>query len=145
MTDAAHTPTAPPDAPPALTGARRTIGVAFAAIAMGTAILAGFQIALAGIGAFGGTFAPHRVLGYIIALLTLLILIAALISRPGRRLVIMAVVLFVLAVLLQPTLAGIGEDGTSWVGGLHALNGVLIFGLSGSLGSAVRSRMRAAG
>lgn len=130
------------DAAVPLTGARAGANTVFGILAIITVALAAIQIGLAGLGAFGGSFKAHTTLGYVIALLTILVLIAALIARPNRSLVIQAVVLFILAVPLQPLLASIGENGSAWVGALHALNGVAITGLAGALAGETRSRQR---
>lgn len=132
-------------APAPLTGARDGADAAFGILALITVALAVIQIGLAGLGAFGGSFDAHMALGYIIALLTILMLIAALIARPTRGLVIRAVVLFILAVPLQPLLASIGENGSVWIGALHALNGVAITGLAGELMGETRMRRRRRG
>ncbi|MGH3320041.1 MAG: DUF6220 domain-containing protein [Streptosporangiaceae bacterium] len=125
-----------------LGGARNAADAAFGVLAVITLALAAIQIGLAGLGAFGGSFGPHVTLGYVIALLSILMLVAALIARPSRRVVIQAIVLFLLAVPLQPMLATIGENGSSWIGALHALNGVVITGLAGALVGQTRLRRR---
>jgi asparagine N-glycosylation enzyme membrane subunit Stt3 len=111
------------------------------------------QFALAGLGTFGEVhdgqvkgsyFAAHQTAGMVIGLLTLLVLVAALIARPSRRAVIMAVVLFVLAAPLQPLLGSLGADKAAWLGMLHVLNGIAILGLSGNLLGQMISRGRVA-
>lgn len=131
------------DTPAPLTGARDGADAAFGVLALVTVVLAAVQIGLAGLGAFGGSFDPHVSLGYVISLLSVLMLIAALIARPNRGLVIRAVVLFILAAPLQPMLASIAEGGSgAWIGALHALNGVVITGLAGELMGETRMRRR---
>jgi divalent metal cation (Fe/Co/Zn/Cd) transporter len=67
---------------------------------------------------------PHRTLGFAMGGVALLILVLALIARPGGRAIAWAVVLVVQADLLQSLLAGLGDNGAAW-GGLHALDGLL--------------------
>ncbi|HEU0241563.1 MAG TPA: DUF6220 domain-containing protein, partial [Micromonosporaceae bacterium] len=71
-------------------------------LAMTTGTLAVAQFALAGYGAFGSfhkqrDWGAHETLGSIIGGFTLAVLIAAIVARPGRRHLIGATVLFVLA------------------------------------------------
>ena len=67
----------------------------------------------------------------------LLILVLALIARPGVRAVIGSVLLFLLAVLVQSLLASLA-DNTVWFGGLHALDGLAILGIAAFLYLAAR-------
>jgi len=67
----------------------------------------------------------HRGIAFVLEIIALLQLIAVLVARPGRKLVIWTVVLAVLIIVVQAALAGIGED-HSWVGGLHVLDGGVI-------------------
>jgi uncharacterized metal-binding protein len=106
-------------------------------LAMAGGTLTVIQFALAGYGAFSSFqhhrgFGPHETLGTIISVFSLLVLIAALISRPSKPAMIIAAVLFVLAAPVQPILASIGKD-HAWVGGLHALVGIGILALFGRL------------
>jgi hypothetical protein len=106
-------------------------------------LLAGVaQITLAGLGVFrlmgqglaaGDTaFAPHRDLGFAMAGIALLILVLALIARPGARAIAGSFVLVLLTSLMQSLLAGLGEDAAAY-GALHALDGLLILGIAGYL------------
>jgi hypothetical protein len=105
-------------------------------------LLAGVaQIFLAGLGVFsvvdhgvaGDTaFAPHRTLGFTISGLALLILVLALIARPGARAITGSVVLVLLTNLMQSLLAGLA-DSQAVFGALHALDGLLILGVAGYL------------
>jgi hypothetical protein len=107
-------------------------------------LLAGVvQIFLAGLGVFrledqglaaagDSAFAPHRTLGFTIAGIALLILVLALIARPGVRAIIGSAVLVVLTSLVQSLLAGLGEDHAVY-GALHALDGLLILATAGYL------------
>ena len=69
----------------------------------------------------------------------LLILVLALIARPGARAVIGSVVLFLLAFLVQSLLASLA-DSTVWFGGLHALDGLAILGIAAFLYASARQR-----
>jgi hypothetical protein len=109
-------------------------------------VLGAVQIFLAGLGAFridnlgvsGDTaFAPHRAVGFAMGGVALLILVLALIARPGVRAVIGSVLLFLLAVLVQSLLASLA-DNTVWFGGLHALDGLAILGIAAFLYLAAR-------
>jgi hypothetical protein len=131
-----------------LTGARRGALAAYRWLLLGFLLLGGVQIFLAGLGAFridnsgvtGDTaFAPHRAVGFAMAGVALVILILALIARPGTRAVVLAVLLFVLAVLVQSVLASLA-DNTVLFGGLHALDGLAILGIAAFLYVSVRRR-----
>jgi hypothetical protein len=71
----------------------------------------------------------HRLVGSVLGLVALLALIAVAIARPGRKLVIGQVVLFLLASVGQEAFAGGGEN-HSWLGGLHVLNAGVILAMS---------------
>jgi hypothetical protein len=71
----------------------------------------------------------HRAIGTILGLVALLQLIAIGIARPGRNLVVLTVVLFLLAGIGQPLFAGIGED-HAWGGALHVLNAGVVLVLA---------------
>jgi Family of unknown function (DUF6220) len=109
-------------------------------------LLGAVQIFLAGLGAFridnlgvsGDTaFAPHRAVGFAMAGVALVILILALIARPGARAVIGSAALFLLAVVVQSLLASLA-DNTVWFGGLHALDGLAILTIAAFLYLAAR-------
>ncbi len=114
-------------------------------------LLAGVaQIFLAGLGVFrlqdqgleaaGDTaFAPHMALGFAMAGIALLILILAVIARPGARAIAGSAVLVLLTSLMQSLLAGLGEDHAAY-GALHALDGLLILGIAGYLYARARRR-----
>lgn len=102
------------------------------------------QFFLAGWGAFhavhGGVAAKdtssydaHKGVGYLIGLLSIVLLILAIVGKLGGRAIGMTVTLVVLAVLAQPLLAGAGEDSGAFWGALHALVGALILGLTANL------------
>ncbi|HEU0240689.1 MAG TPA: hypothetical protein VFR11_15630, partial [Micromonosporaceae bacterium] len=73
----------------------------------------------------------HETLGSIIGGFTLAVLIAAIVARPGRRHLIGATVLFVLAGPIQPILADAGKNDNVFWGVLHALCGIAILGMCG--------------
>ena len=114
------------------------------------------QIFLAGLGVFhlhayglddpagDAALAPHRTLGFAMGGVAILILVLALVARPGARQVVLAAVLVLQTVVLQSLLAGLGDDSPVW-GGLHALDGLLALGVAGYLyGVAVVPRRAAA-
>jgi hypothetical protein len=102
------------------------------------------QFFLAGLGAFGGSFAPHLINGIVIAPLTLVVFVLALIARVGTRDVVLAAVVLVLAAFGQSLFRGLAEFAAFW-GGLHALDGVVILGITGFLHATAIRRLRAAG
>ena len=107
-------------------------------------LLAGaVQIFLAGFGVWGGGFDAHRILGFTMAGIAVVVLVLALVTRAGRRDVVLAVVLVLLAGGAQSGLAEAGGSGAFW-GGLHALDGLLILGIAGFLHAAAIRRGRAA-
>ena len=106
-------------------------------------LLAGaVQIFLAGFGVWGGGFDAHRILGFTMAGIAVLVLVLALVSRAGTRDVVLAVVLVLLAGGAQSLLAEAGGSGAFW-GGLHALDGLAILGIAGFLHGAAIRRGRA--
>ena len=133
----------PDDAVTPVTGLRRGafLGYRWALLAF---LLAGVaQICLAGLGVFrlqgqgleaaGDTaFGPHMALGFAMAGIALLILILAVIARPGARAIAGSAVLVLLTSVVQSLLAGLGEDHAVY-GALHALDGLLILGVAGYL------------
>jgi fatty acid desaturase len=130
------------------TGLRRVAQAGYRWLLLAFLVLGAIQIFLAGLGAFridnlgvsGDTaFAPHRALGFAMAGVALLILVLALIARPGVRAVIGSVLLFLLAVLVQSLLASLA-DNTVWFGGLHALDGLAILGIAAFLYVSARQR-----
>jgi hypothetical protein len=133
-TDTTATPTSGSAAP--LSGARQvalTI-VRYGSMLFGTLVLV--QVYLAGSGIFAAkgpvknasSLDPHRTLGNILAVLALLLLIAALVARPSRRVVITVVVLFVLTGV-EGVIAGAGTS-APYFGALHPVIALVIMGLS---------------
>ncbi len=126
--------------PSALTGLRRGAFLGYRWL-LAAFLLAGVvQIFLAGLGAFrlqdqglsDGAFAPHRALGFTIAGIALLILVLAVIARPGTSAITLSAVLVLLTSLMQSLLAGLAENHTIY-GGLHAFDGLLLLGIAGWL------------
>ena len=129
------------DHPSEVSAARRAAFVAYRWLLLGFLLLGAAQIFLAGLGAFrldntgvsGDTaFAPHRAVGFAMGGVALVIVILALIARPGTRAAILAAVMFVLAFLAQSVLASLA-DNTVLFGGLHALDGLAILGIAAFL------------
>ena len=90
------------------------------------------QIFLAGLGVFhhhSVGLGPHEALGFAMGGLAVVILVLALVARPGGRAIAGAIVLVVQTDLLQSLLAAGGDDAAVW-GGLHALDGLLAIALA---------------
>jgi hypothetical protein len=130
------------------TGLRRAAQAGYRWLLLAFLVLGAVQIFLAGLGAFRidnlgvpgeSAFAPHRAVGFAMAGVALVILVLALMARPGVRAVIASALLFVLAVLVQSLLAGLA-DSSVWFGGLHALDGLAILGIAAFLYLAARRR-----
>ena len=84
------------------------------------------QIFLAGLGVFRGpaNFATHRDFGYMLELLPIVLLIAGLLGRLGRRPALLAIGIFALF-MLQSVFVGLRGDAPE-VAALHPVNGFLI-------------------
>ncbi len=121
-----------------LSGFRRGADITFGYLAQIFALFAVIQIALAGVGTFAGhednRFMPHIILGSILGLASVVLLILALIARRSRAIVIGSIVLVLLAEGAQHVLANLGWD-NKWLGGLHALSGVIVMMIAGWMGS----------
>ena len=101
------------------------------------------QIFLAGQGIYGAegsptdddassTLDPHRAIGHILTQpVALLVLIVALLARPGRKIIPLNVALFVLGIV--QVVLGIAGEGTPFLGGLHAVNAILVLVLAATL------------
>ncbi|HYB87086.1 MAG TPA: DUF6220 domain-containing protein [Streptosporangiaceae bacterium] len=96
------------------------------------------QVFLAGVGVFGinaskvanaSSFDPHRAWGSVLMVIAVVLLILALIAWASRATVIWTFVLAVLVIVAQSGLAAAG-DSNKWLGGLHALDGMVILLLS---------------
>ena len=130
-----------------LSGVRRGALVAYRWLLLAFLLAGGAQIFLAGLGVFsfgdgdtaGGSsaFDMHRALGFTLAGAAVVILILALIARPGVLPMWLAGVLVVQTCVLQSLLDGLA-DNTAVYGGLHALDGFLILGIAGFLYASAR-------
>lgn len=108
----------------ALAGIRRIAYLGSCYLAMAFAGLGLIQIFLAGSGVFGRDFDMHVVVGRILSGLAILILVMALVARNSKRDVISALIVFLLAGIGTTALANLGSE-SKWLGGLHALIGLL--------------------
>lgn len=87
------------------------------------------QFLLAGLGVLGGeSIEAHRQWGFVVLhLIPILMLIAAIVGRMGRKVLALTVVLFLL-VFVQPLFADPQLD-PQWLRSLHVLNALFIFAL----------------
>lgn len=135
---------------PELTGARAAADKVFAYLAALLVLGVVVQFFLAGLGVFGipghkdledvSQLDPHRAVAHVLALIAILMFIAALVARTGSRKIWVSIILVVLIELVQSLLAGGGED-HHWLGGLHALDGLVILGLAGWMHGSTRHRL----
>jgi hypothetical protein len=114
---------------PRASAAYRWLLVVFLAAGVVQIFLAGFgvfHLHAYGLDAPAGDSAldPHRMLGSIMGGIAVLILVLAIVARPGNRAITWSIVLVVQTDLLQGLLAGLGDNSAVW-GGLHALDGFL--------------------
>jgi Family of unknown function (DUF6220) len=133
------------------TGARGVIDVVYGYLAAFFVLGVLFQVYLAGIGIFGinarkvanaTSLDPHRAWGTVLMVIALVLLILALIAWASRATVIETFVLALLVIVAQSGLASAGES-NKWIGGLHALDGMVILLLSLWLAIAAWRRRRA--
>ena len=133
-----------------VTGLRRGAFLGYRWVLLAFLLAGMVQIFLAGLGVFrlqgeglaaGGdtAFAPHRALGFTMAGIALLILVLAVIARPGARAIILSAVLVLLTSLMQSLLAGLADSHAVY-GALHALDGLAILGIAGFLYASARRR-----
>ena len=110
-----------------------------------------FQVYLAGVGVFGinarkvanaSSLDAHRAWGSVLMILSIILLILALAAWQSVRTVLASLLLTLLVVVAQVALAAAG-DSNKWVGGAHALDGMVILLLS--LGLAVAAWRRRSG
>jgi Family of unknown function (DUF6220) len=133
-------------------GARRVIDTVYGYLAALFVLGVLAQVYLAGIGIFGinatkvanaTSLDPHRAWGTVLMVISLVLLILALIAWAARATVIGTFVLAVLVVVAQTALAAAGES-NKWIGGLHALDGMVILLMSVWLAIAAWRRRKAA-
>ncbi|MGY1787166.1 DUF6220 domain-containing protein [Geodermatophilus sp. SYSU D00698] len=101
------------------------------------------QFFLAGLGAFGGGFDAHVTNGYyVIPALALVVLVLGPVARVGTRDVVLSAVLVLLVVFGQSLFKVLADEGAFW-GGLHALDGLVVLGITGFLHTSAVRRLRA--
>ena len=133
-----------------LSALRRGAMIAYRWLVLGFLMAGGIQIFLAGLGVFSfrdqdaaagsNAYDAHQTLGFTMGGIAVVILIAALIARPGVLPTCLAGVLVLQTCLVQSLLASLA-DNTAVYGGLHALDGLLAVGIAGFLYvSALRRR-----
>jgi hypothetical protein len=130
-----------------LSSVRRGALIAYRWLVLAFLLAGGAQIFLAGLGVFsfgnhdtaGGSsaFDTHRALGFTMAGAAIVILILALIARPGVLPLCLAGILVVQTCLLQSLLATLADNAALY-GGLHALDGLLALGIVGFLYASAR-------
>src|SRR3984957_7799960 len=134
-------------------GARRPLDVAYGYLAAFFVLGVLVQGYVAGIGIFGINSAkvanatsrhPHRAWVTVLMVLSLILLILALVAWASRATVIWTFVLALLVIVAQTALAAAGEN-SKWIGGLHALAGMVILLLSLWLAIPARRRRTAGG
>jgi hypothetical protein len=106
------------------------------------------QVFLAGVGVFGfnarkvadaSSLDPHRAWGSVLMVFAIVLLIVALAAWQSRGTVLATFVLALLVVVAQNGLAAAGES-NKWIGGLHALDGMVILLLALWLAISARRR-----
>jgi hypothetical protein len=102
-----------------------------------------FQVFLAGLGVFAGPdrFALHRDFGYTFSLLLVVVLIAAIVGRLGRRQIGWVVLLMVLFALQSVFIAF--RSSAPEVAALHPVNGFLIIAVAAVSGREAWASWRA--
>jgi hypothetical protein len=124
---------------PVLTGARAGAFTVYRGLIVVFLVLLLVQVFLAGLGIFGADVAAvedeateldaHRAFGHIISQpVALIVLIAAAVARPGRRIVQLTIA-WVVVGIVQVALGIAGADAAA-LGGLHALNALIYVGLT---------------
>jgi hypothetical protein len=125
--------------PPARGGAR--LPLALALLLLDVLV----QFFLAGLGVFGGGFDGHVLNSIVVLALALVVFVLALVARVGVRDVLLALAVLLLAGVVQSLFRILADDGAFW-GGMHALGGLAILGITGFLhGSAIRRSRAVAG
>ena len=144
--------TAKTEQPPAtgrpVSGLRRGADLAYGYLAAFFVFGVLFQVYLAGVGVFGinarkvanaSSLDPHRAWGSVLMLLAIILLILALAAWQSVAVVLSTLLLAVLVTVAQIGLAAAG-DSNKWLGGAHALDGMIILLLSLWLAIAARRR-----
>ena len=119
-------------------GLRRGADLAYGYLAAFFVLGVLFQVYLAGVGVFGinarkvanaSSLNPHRAWGSVLMLLAIILLILALAAWQSLTVVLSTLLLAVLVTVAQVGLAAAG-DSNKWLGGAHALDGMIILLLS---------------
>jgi hypothetical protein len=133
-------------------GFRRGVDVAYGYLAGLFVLGVLVQVFLAGIGIFGinarkvanaTSLDAHRAWGSVLMLVSVVLLVLALVAWRSLATVIGTFVLALLVVVAQSGLAAAG-DSNKWIGGLHALDGMVILLLALWLTFAARRRRQLA-
>jgi Family of unknown function (DUF6220) len=96
----------------------------------GHGAMEGAHAADKGIGVMKTAWDPHSAFGSLMALVSLLILLAGLAARLPRRLLIFTTALFVF-MIIQLVLPGFNDSAsTRWISALHAVNALIVTGLA---------------
>lgn len=120
-----------------LTGYRHGADVAFGYLANLFACLGLVQVFLAGLAVFGdGGFDIHTLMGRLLSTLAIIIFILALVARYSKFVVIASILLVLLAAGATSAFASTGWS-HEWLGGMHALVGVVSVLMAGVLGGRV--------
>ncbi len=134
--------------PVELTGWRARVDQFYAYLMAAFVVAVLVQVFLAGVGVFGdhsvkvanaSSFDPHRALGSVLGLVAVVLFLVALAARASRATVVGALILALATMAAQPALANAG-DSNKWVGGFHALDGMLILVVSVWLTGAAHRR-----
>jgi hypothetical protein len=105
--------------------------IALAAVAWLFVVGVVVQVFLIGVALFGlGPIGFHQAFGYLLPLLTILVLLLLLPARPGWRIGWLAVALFVLGGIIQPSLPSFRYLGYPVIAALHPPNALLVFWLA---------------
>lgn len=127
---------------------RSVAATAHRTLTVATLLSVAAQFFLTGLGVFSrqrqgtsdGYFGPHMALGLTIGALTFLLAATALLSRAASPVLPISAALFLLAGPIEPLLATLGDTDSAWFGALHALTGVIIAALTGTLFARGRRR-----
>ncbi|HEY9243661.1 MAG TPA: DUF6220 domain-containing protein [Streptosporangiaceae bacterium] len=119
-------------------GLRRGADLAYGYLAAVFVLGVLVQVYLAGVGVFGSngrkvadasSLDPHRMWGSVLMVLAIVLLILALAAWQSAGTVLSTLLLAVLVTVAQTGLAAAG-DSNKWLGGAHALDGMIILLLS---------------
>lgn len=131
MTSTPTRPAHPDRARPRVREVYRYLGYLFVALVAAQFFLAGLgTFDLDTRGADSHAFDAHMVLGMTINVVALVILIVAIFARVRRAQIVAAALLFALTTGTGFVAGSAADDGNRVLGGLHALLGVLILGIS---------------